>query len=98
MTVYALHENPDWFPPFAAAFDAAGLDYDEWLLITGTLDFQSEPPEGVFWNRLSGSSHTRGHVHSKDYTRAVQDWLQAYGRRVVNGLSLIHISELTRRT
>jgi len=85
MTVYALHENPDWFPPFAAAFDAAGLDYDEWLLITGTLDFQSEPPEGVFWNRLSGSSHTRGHVHSKDYTRAVQDWLQAYGRRVVNG-------------
>ncbi len=85
MTVYALHENPDWFPPFAAAFDAAGLDYEEWLLTTGTIDLDSEPPEGVFWNRLSGSSHTRDHVHSKDYTRAVLDWLQAHGRRVVNG-------------
>ena len=85
MTLYALHENPEWFPPFAAAFDAAGLDWEEWLLITGSLDVQSEPPEGVFWNRLSGSSHTRGHDHSKDYTRAVLDWLQAHGRRVVNG-------------
>jgi glutathione synthase/RimK-type ligase-like ATP-grasp enzyme len=85
MTVYALHENPEWFPPFAAAFDAAGLDWHEWLLISGTIDLDAPPPEGVFWNRLSGSSHTRGHELSKDYTRAVLDWLQAHGRRVVNG-------------
>ncbi len=85
MTVYALHENPEWFPPFAAAFDEAGVDYEEWLLIAGTVDLDSAPPDGVFWNRLSGSSHTRDHVHAKDYTRAVLDWLQAHGRRVVNG-------------
>ena len=83
--IYALHENPEWLPPFANAFQDAGVDYEEWLLITGNLDLESEPPEGVFWNRLSGSSHTRDHVHSKDYTRAVLDWLQAHGRRVVNG-------------
>lgn len=85
MTVYALHENPEWFPPFAAAFDAAGLDWQEWLLISGAIDLDVAPPEGIFWNRLSGSSHTRGHELSKDYTRAVLDWLQAHGRRVVNG-------------
>ncbi len=85
MTVYALHENPEWFPPFAAAFDAAGLDWEEWLLITGSIDLDAVPPEGVFWSRLSGSSHTRGHIWSKDYTRAVMDWLQAHGRRTVNG-------------
>lgn len=85
MPIYALHENPDWFPPFAAAFDAAGLDWQEWLLITGSIDLDAAPPEGIFWNRLSGSSHTRGHGLSKDYTRAVLDWLQAHGRRVVNG-------------
>jgi hypothetical protein len=85
MAVYALHENPDWFPPFAAAFDAAGLDWQEWLLITGAIDLDTAPPDGIFWNRLSGSSHTRGHELSKDYTRAVLDWLQAHGRRVVNG-------------
>jgi glutathione synthase/RimK-type ligase-like ATP-grasp enzyme len=85
MAVYALHENPDWFPPFAAAFDAAGLDWQEWLMITGAIDLDAAPPDGIFWNRLSGSSHTRGHELSKDYTRAVLDWLQAHGRRVVNG-------------
>jgi hypothetical protein len=91
MAIYALHENPEWFPPFAAAFQAAGLDYTEWLLINGTVDLDSEPPEGVFWNRLSASSHTRDHVHSKDYTRAVLDWLEAHGRRVVTGRSVVEM-------
>jgi hypothetical protein len=101
MTIFALHENPDWFPPFEAAFDAAGLDYQEWLLIGGTIDLDSEPPDGVFWNRLSASSHTRDHIHSKDYTRAVLDWLEAHGRRVVTGRPVVEIevskvSQLTK--
>lgn len=91
MAIYALHENPDWFPPFAAAFQAAGIDYEEWLLTTGTIDLNSAPPQGVFWNRLSASSHTRDHTFSKDYTRAVLDWLEAHGRRVVNGRSVVEM-------
>jgi glutathione synthase/RimK-type ligase-like ATP-grasp enzyme len=91
MTVYAIHENPDWFPPFASAFDRAGLEFEEWLLIEGSIDLDAAPPEGVFWNRLSASSHTREHVHSKDYTRAVLEWLESYGRRVVNGRSVVEM-------
>ena len=91
MTLYALHENPDWFPPFATAFDAADLDYEEWLLVDGAIDLDSSPPEGIFWNRLSASSHTRDHPHSKDYTRAVLDWLEAHRRRVVNGRSVVEM-------
>lgn len=91
MTIYALHENPEWFPPFAKAFDEAGLDYEEWLLIDGAIDLDATPPEGIFWNRLSASSHTRDHVHSKDYTRALLDWLEAHGRRVVNGRTVVEL-------
>ncbi len=91
MTVYALHENPDWFPPFAAAFDAAGLDYEEWHLTTGAIDLDAAPPEGIFWNRLSASSHTREHPWAKDYTRALLEWLEAHGRRVVNGRSVVEM-------
>ncbi len=91
MTIYALHENPEWFPPFAAAFDAAGLDWEEWLLVTGMVDLESVPPSGIYWNRLSASSHTRGHAWSKDYTRAVLDWLDAHGRRVVNGRWIVEM-------
>ena len=91
MTVYAIHENPDWFPPFAAAFERAGLDFEEWLLIEGAIDLDAAPPEGVFWSRFSASSHTRDHGLSKDYTRAVLDWLEAHGRRVVNGRQVIEM-------
>jgi glutathione synthase/RimK-type ligase-like ATP-grasp enzyme len=91
MTVYVLHENPDWFPPFARAFQSAGMDYEEWLMTTGVIDLQATPPEGIFWNRLSASSHTRDHGHSKDYTRAVLDWLEAHGRRVVNGRQVVEM-------
>ena len=91
MTVHAIHENPEWFPPFAAAFDRAGLDYEEWLLIEGAIDLDTAPPEGVFWSRFSASSHTRDHGLSKDYTRAVLDWLEVHGRRVINGRSVIEM-------
>jgi glutathione synthase/RimK-type ligase-like ATP-grasp enzyme len=91
MTIYALHENPEWFPPFAAAFRSADLAYEEWLLTEGSIDLDMDPPQGVFWNRLSASSHTRDHRHSKDYTRAVLDWLVAHGRRVVNGRQVVEM-------
>ncbi len=91
MTIYVLHENPDWYPPFARAFDAIGADAREWLVIEGTIDLDVPPPEGVYYNRLSASSHTRGHTYSKDYTRALLDWLESYGRRVVNGRSVVEM-------
>ncbi|WP_205781326.1 ATP-grasp domain-containing protein [Planctomonas deserti] len=89
--VYALHENPDWFGPFAAAFEQQGVPYEEWLLVDGVLDLDQEPPEGIFWSRISASSHTRGHGLSKDYTRAVLSWLEAHGRRVVNGRRVLEL-------
>jgi hypothetical protein len=91
-TVYVLHENPEWFPPFAAAFAAEGLPYEEWLLTDGgVLDLDAAPPEGVFWSRMSASSHTRGHVLAKDHTRAVLSWLESSGRRVVNGRRVLEL-------
>lgn len=89
--IFALHENPDWFPPFAAAFDAAGLDYEERLMIQGRIDLDATPPEGIYWNRLSASSHTRDHGFAKDYTRALLDWLEAHCRRVVNGRTVVEM-------
>lgn len=83
--VYALHENPDWFGPFRDAFEAEGVPLVEWLLVDGVIDLDEVPPEGVFWSRISASSHTRGHLRSKDYTRSVLSWLESHGRRTVNG-------------
>ncbi|MCQ1945954.1 MULTISPECIES: RimK family alpha-L-glutamate ligase [unclassified Arthrobacter] len=90
-TVYALHENPEWFPPFARAFEAEGVHVEEWLLTDGVLDLDSVPPEGIFWSRISASSHTRDHGLSKDYARAVLSWLEAHGRRTVNGRRVLEL-------
>ncbi|WP_341395105.1 ATP-grasp domain-containing protein [Arthrobacter sp. G119Y2] len=89
--IYALHENPEWFPPFARAFEADGLEVEEWLLTDGVLDLDSVPPEGIFWSRISASSHTRDHTLSKDYARAVLSWLEAHGRRTVNGRRVLEL-------
>ncbi|WP_104116198.1 RimK family alpha-L-glutamate ligase [Arthrobacter sp. B1805] len=90
-TVYALHENPEWFPPFARAFEAEGVEVVEWLLTDGVLDLDSVPPEGVFWSRISASAHTRDHGLSKDYARSVLSWLEAHGRRTVNGRRVLEL-------
>ena len=89
--VYAIHENPDWFGPFADALDAEGVPYVEWLLTGGVLDLDEPPPPGVFWSRFSASSHTRGHGLSKDHTRSVLSWVEAAGRRTVNGRSVLEL-------
>ena len=91
MTVHVIHENPEWYAPLAAAFDAAGVPHREWLLGTGVLDLDGEPPAGVFWSRMSASAHSRGHPFAKDQTRGVLTWLESRGRRVVNGRRVLDL-------
>jgi hypothetical protein len=98
--VHVLHENPDWFTPIGAALDAAAVPYEQWLIGDGMLDLDELPPEGVFWSRLSASSHTRDHPYAKDHARGVLGWLEAHQRRVVNGrraleLEVSKVAQLT---
>ena len=100
MKVHVLHENPDWFTPIGAALDAAAVPYEQWLIGDGMLDLDELPPEGVFWSRLSASSHTRDHPYAKDHARGVLSWLEAHQRRVVNGrraleLEVSKVAQLT---
>jgi len=83
--VHVIHENPQWLPPLAEAFDRIGLPWAELDLSRGTFDLSQPPPEGVFYNRMSASSHTRGHRYAAELTAGVLAWLVRHGRRVVNG-------------
>src|SRR4051812_49121416 len=83
--IHVLHENAAWLPPLAQAFDQRRLAWTEWFLDAGTFDLAAPPPDGVFYNRMSASSHTRDHRYSAELTSAVLAWLTRWGRRVVNG-------------
>jgi hypothetical protein len=89
--LYVLHENPEWYAPLAAAFDTAGLPHEQWLLGEAAVAISEPPPDGVFWSRMSASSHTRGHPFAKDQTRGVLAWLESHGRRVVNGRRVLDL-------
>jgi hypothetical protein len=89
--LYVIHENPDWYAPLAAAFDRAAVPHEQWLLGEAVLELDAEPPAGVFWSRMSASSHTRNHPFAKDQTRGVLAWLEASGRRVVNGRRVLDL-------
>jgi D-alanine-D-alanine ligase-like ATP-grasp enzyme len=91
VTVHVLHENPEWMPPFAAAFAAEGVDWDETLVTGGSLDLTAEPPPGPWWSRMSASAHTRGHTAGAEHARALLDLLEAHGRRVVNGRAVLDL-------
>ncbi len=83
--IYVLHENNEWVVPLREALGARSLPFVEWFLDAGVVDLAAAPPDGVFYNRMSASSHTRGHRYGPEYAAAILSWLEGAGRRVCNG-------------
>ncbi len=82
--IYVIHENEEWTEPLKIQLRRLGLPFEEWYLNSGHLDLSVPPPLGVFYNRMSASSHTRNHRYAAEHTAAVLSWLEGYGRRVIN--------------
>ncbi len=89
--VHVIHENSEWVVPLRSAFAELGTPHEEWFLDQGTLDLRRAPPEGLFYNRMSASSHTRDHRFAPEYTAAVLAWLERHGRTVVNGSNALRL-------
>ena len=85
MHIHVIHENSAWLEPLAQALEAEALPWRDWFLDSGVFDLSQAPPEGVFYNRMSASSHTRDHRYAAELTASVLAWLAAHGRRVING-------------
>lgn len=82
--IYVIHENNDWVVPLRTAFSERGLPHAEWYLDQWAVDLSGLPPHGVFYNRMSASSHTRDHRYSAELTATVLAWLERHRRVVVN--------------
>ena len=83
--IHVIHENAAWLEPLAKALDRQGLPWRDWFLDQGVFDLSRPPPAGVFYSRMSASSHTRGHRYAAELTASVLAWLEGHGRPVVNG-------------
>ncbi|MEI5906347.1 alpha-L-glutamate ligase [Bacillus spongiae] len=89
--IYIIHENDEWTKHLTNHLEALQLPFEEWFLDEGILDMTKAPPEGVFYNRMSASSHTRGHRFAPEFTTQVIKWLEHHGRKVINGSNAIQL-------
>ena len=89
--IYIIHENDEWTIHLTKQLDQLGLPYELWHLDEGIVDLSEEPPEGVFYSRMSASSHTRNHRFAPELTSAVLAWLEFYNRPVFNGSAALRL-------
>lgn len=91
-TVHILYENPAWLPPLVEGLEREGFsDIRMVELVDGLVDPLQAPAEGIWINRISPSSHTRGNAATIELGREVLFWLEAHGRRVINGLAAFEL-------
>ena len=89
--VYVIHENADWTGSLFAALEEQAVTYHDWNLASVSIDLSKDAPTGVFYNRMSASSHTRGNRFAPEMTAGVLAWLEGQGRCVINGRQALHL-------
>lgn len=89
--IYIIHENKEWTDHLINRLEELELPYEEWFLDEGTVDLSSIPPEGLYFSRMSASSHTRDHRYAPELSTAVFAWLERHGRTVINGSGAIRL-------
>ena len=82
--IYVIHENDEWIEPLRKELQEINAPFEEWHLGKRNVDHLDKPPHGIFYNRMSASSHTRGHRYAPEYTAVVLNWLEKNNRRVIN--------------
>ena len=87
--IVILHENDEWLVPLRQEFEARGVAAKEWFLDEGRVPFTETPDDAVYYNRMSASSHTRGHRFAPELTKLVLTWLESQNRTVVNGSQVL---------
>jgi biotin carboxylase len=95
MRVAVLYEHPEWFIPLFAALDERGLEVIRVDATSLRWDPAEPPGFSLLLNRMSPSSHTRGHGHAIHAAAAYIDWVESHGIRVING-SMAYRLELSK--
>ena len=89
--IYIIHENDEWVEPLRKELNDINAPFEEWHLGKGNVDYLNKPPQGVFYNRMSASAHTRGHRYAPEYTSVVLNWLEKNNRRVINNSRALNL-------
>ena len=98
MKAYIIHENDEWTSPLKENLQKLSVPFEDWHMAKVILNTASNPPEGVFYNRMSASSHSRGHRFAPEYTAVILNWLSSHKRRIINNGQKYYILCYTLRS
>jgi len=88
--IVIMHENEEWLVPLRAEFAKRGVTAEEWFVHEGVIPFDTKPTDAVYYNRMSASSHTRGHRYAPELARLALTWLERDEQTVVNGTPALY--------
>ena len=83
--IIILHENKEWIQPFEDALKSINADFEFWYIPELDIDFNKAPQDAIYYNRMSASSHTRGHRYDPEITIGILEWLKRHGQTIING-------------
>ena len=67
MKAHIIHENDEWTLPLKTELKNLGVEFEDWHVEKANIDLGKNPPEGIFYNRMSASSHVRGHRYAPEF-------------------------------
>ncbi len=85
MRIGVLYEHPEWFRPLFATLERRGFEVVHVAAASLRWDPAARPDFALLVNRMSPSSHTRGHGHAIFAAAAYIDWVESNGVPVING-------------
>ena len=83
--IIILHENKEWIQPFEDALKSINADFEFWYIPELDIDFNKAPQDAIYYNRMSASSHTRGHRYDPEITIGILEWLKRHNKIIING-------------
>ncbi len=83
--IYLIHENKEWLKPLVKELLDKGIPFAEWNMVDEIINLFTPPPEGIFFNKMSASSHSRGNRYCPELTTGLISWLEVHKRLVLNG-------------
>tara|TARA_B100001093_G_scaffold93834_1_gene86034 strand:- start:4763 stop:5758 length:996 start_codon:yes stop_codon:yes gene_type:complete len=90
-SVYIIHENAEWTAPLFSALEGYQIPYHDWDTSSAIFDLSVPAPNGIFYNRMSASSHTRGNRFAPEMTTGILAWLESQGRPTLNGRRALNL-------
>ena len=89
--IHVIHENQEWTTPLFQELALLGVAFEDWDMSHSIIDISKSAPSGIFYNRMSASSHTRGNRFAPEMTVGLLAWLESQGGKTLNGRSALNL-------